>query len=98
MIHRLNASLQFYHPVFLQAIGLGRIDMVWDESTQKSNVAFISIKKCSFPNKLDTQKCIFHHRKALRQWEEADDLLHCRWHNLNRQRRAGKDQHRLRIF
>ena len=72
MIHLLNASLQFYHPVFLQAIGLGRIDMVWDESTQKSNVAFISIKKCSFPNKLDTKKCIFYNSIDTKK----SDILH----------------------
>ena len=44
-------------------------------------------------SRADTQKCIFHHRKSLRQRENADDLLHRLWHNLNRQRCAGKDQH-----
>ena len=42
---------------------------------------------------VDTQKCIFHHRKPLRQREEADELLHHGRHDLDGQRRAGKDQH-----
>lgn len=43
--------------------------------------------------RVDPEKCIFHHRKALCQREEADDLLHCRWHDLNGQRCAGENQH-----
>ncbi len=42
---------------------------------------------------LTPKNVVLHHRKPLRQRENADDLLHRLWHNLNRQRCAGKDQH-----
>ena len=41
----------------------------------------------------DAQECILHHRKSLCQRENADDFLHRLWHDLDRQRCAGKDQH-----
>ena len=40
-----------------------------------------------------SQKGVLHHRNSLRQREEADDFLHDGRHDLDRQRRAGKDQH-----